>query len=165
MIYSKNTAPLQECHSFSKDQRKKWQEHFWIFIHQNEKVWESCCLKFPNISGVALFFNFEMKCLTKAHWCARPFQPQWLQITFKEIGSCRCSEKQRRFAQCQDKQLGLPFLSLSLSLPLSCVCVCIRSTVCKHADTYICLPVSLGLTLTPWVQRDVFFPWGNSVML
>lgn len=79
-----------------------------------------------NFSSKVLYFHLGMKCLTKAHWCTRLFQPQWLQITLKRLvyiialrGKC--------FVLCQHKQKVVVVGVSSLS-PLPCLSVTNVST-------------------------------------
>lgn len=94
-----------------------------------------------NISRIAIHINFEMKGLTKAHWCERPFQAQWLQITLRRLVPA-IALRGKWFAQCQDKQRGEKThfaLFVSLFLPLPSTFVHIYIVQYKVADIHICL--------------------------
>lgn len=114
---------------------------FQVFIHQNQiRVGEGCCLKIltANISSMAIRINFEMKCLTKAHWCEGPFQAQWLQITLRRLVPA-IALWGKWFARCQDQQKGeKAHFALLVSLPLSVYIVQYKLT-----DIHICLYASV----------------------
>jgi len=87
MIYSNKRRTNFRTTFLHQRSRREVEERKWYFPSVCSSQWnEGRAENLPaNILSGAFHFYCEMKRLTKAHWCKRPFQPQWLQITLRRL--------------------------------------------------------------------------------
>lgn len=96
-----------------------------------------------NFSSEVLYFHLGMKRLTKAHWCKRLFQPQWLQITLRRLVYA-VALRGKHFVLCQDKQKmgknGLPSLLSLFCRSVTYVCTFqVQNEFANIHMPYVCL--------------------------